>query len=106
MYKHTCKHCGEKFLSVKKVRVYCSKSCKGKAQYGNGRRITHARTLNCALCGQEFVANANNARFCSKRCGNRARNHPQLMLGRLERLRRSAIVRKPGKPPVEIGVAA
>ena len=91
IYSHTCAQCDKNFITVDKIRKFCSKSC--SASYNNKRKIVSEETKekikntlrktsnyapyikieykNCLMCNKFFCSQKNGRKVCSKLCQNK-----------------------------------
>ena len=70
--KQYCKHCGVEIDERYIKRVYCSRSCRNKA---NPRRAVEVPKLPkiCVVCGKSFLAKRSDCKYCSGTCRDKAR---------------------------------
>ena len=67
-----CAECGKKKRPSNIQQIYCSESCKNRANYQRRLKKTNKALgpRTCGRCGKEYQPLHGNARYCSVRCRN------------------------------------
>ena len=68
-----CKFCGKE---IDEKRIYCSRSCRNKANPRQGHEEPHIPKI-CEICGKEFLATRRDRKYCSDSCNWTARRRRQ-----------------------------
>lgn len=73
VYKTACVLCGEVFFTQNSRAIYCSDTCKYRAntiRQAARKRMDHDKV--CGICGASFTAKRGDAKYCSAACKQKA----------------------------------